>query len=227
MNSTYQAYVSPTQVADTYIGKVKYVMVHPNDAPAPVPVSKNLYYAITGSADNYTLTISDSDITSGAVASGPVAIDGYTLDEEEWIPNTPWYSYANQIKSVVASGVVAPTSTSVWFYDLQNCESWDLSGLRTDHAINMSNMFAFANYNTTTFNLDLSSWDTSNVTDMSSMFYYIGAGNNATTFNLDLSSWDTSSVTNISSMFNGAGSSATTWSVTIPKKQWSNYKPNR
>ena len=36
LTSTYQIYASPTQPAGTYIGKVKYVMVHPHDAEAPL-----------------------------------------------------------------------------------------------------------------------------------------------------------------------------------------------
>ena len=46
-----------------------------------------------------------------------------------------------------------------------------------------------------TFNQDISSWDTSNVTTMNSMF----AG--AESFNQDIGSWDTSNVTNMSNMF--------------------------
>ena len=212
LKSTYQAYISPTQPAGTYTGQVKYTLVHPHTAPAPVPVSQNLYYAITSSANDYTLTISDSDITSGAVASGPVAIDGYEYDYDTWGgPTTPWASYAGEITSVVVSGTVAPTSTSAWFAELMECESWNLSGLKTDHVTDMSHMFYDAGYNATTFTLELSSWNTSSVTDMSIMFG--GAGFGATTFTLDLSSWNTSSVTDMFDMFGGAGSSATTWSV--------------
>ena len=36
VETTYATFVSTTQPADTYTGKVKYVMVHPNDATAPV-----------------------------------------------------------------------------------------------------------------------------------------------------------------------------------------------
>jgi hypothetical protein len=59
---------------------------------------------------------------------------------------------------------------------------------------NMSSMFA----NATTFNYNISSWDTSRVMDMSFMF------NNATTFDQPLNSWNTSWVTNMASMFANA-----------------------
>ena len=36
LDITYQVHASRTQTADTYTGKVKYVLVHPNNAPAPM-----------------------------------------------------------------------------------------------------------------------------------------------------------------------------------------------
>lgn len=66
----------------------------------------------------------------------------------------------------------------------------------TSNLTDMSNMF----YQEFSFNQDISSWDVSNVTSMSYMFY------EATGFNQDLSSWDVSSVTNMSSMFGFATS---------------------
>ena len=78
-------------------------------------------------------------------------------------------------------------------------------------------------FSTTTFNNDISTWDTANVTNMGGMFYEsrvfnqpIGNWNtskvttmvdmfkNALKFDQDISSWDTSKVLNMSSMFNGA-----------------------
>merc|ERR1719353_2855671 len=55
-------------------------------------------------------------------------------------------------------------------------------------------MFHSAN----SFNGDLSKWDVSRVTDMTTMF------RNARSFNRDISKWDVSSVTNMDSMFRGA-----------------------
>ena len=44
----YQVYISSSQAADTYTGKVKYTMVHPNDAPTPTPVTFDSAYAAAG-----------------------------------------------------------------------------------------------------------------------------------------------------------------------------------
>ena len=48
------------------------------------------------------------------------------------------------------------------------------------------------------FNSDISNWDTSNVTDMSYMFFY------ASNFNGDISNWDISNVTDMEGMFDGS-----------------------
>merc|ERR1711959_76007 len=50
------------------------------------------------------------------------------------------------------------------------------------------------------FNEDISQWDTSNVTDMSCMF------DRASSFNQPIGGWNTSNVTNMHSVFNGASS---------------------
>ena len=59
----------------------------------------------------------------------------------------------------------------------------------------MSDMFRGAS----SFNSDLSSWNVSNVTDMSLMFYHT-----TSYFTSDLSSWDVSKVTDMSAIFTGA-----------------------
>ena len=70
----------------------------------------------------------------------------------------------------------------------------DIGSWNTSSVTNMSSMFQSAS----AFNQDISSWDTSNVTNMSWMFYAASA------FNQDIGSWDTSSVTNMYAMFSSA-----------------------
>ena len=74
----------------------------------------------------------------------------------------------------------------------------------------MQYMFSNLGYNATTFELDLSGWDTSHVTNMRYMFS--NSGYNATKWDIgDLSGWDTSQVTDMVGMFYNAGPNATTW----------------
>ena len=57
----------------------------------------------------------------------------------------------------------------------------------------MNSMFKEA----TSFNRDITQWDTATVTDMGHMF------GGATAFNQPLNTWDTSTVTGMSAMFQG------------------------
>ena len=64
----------------------------------------------------------------------------------------------------------------------------------TSNVTNMSSMF----FDAKGFNQPLNNWDTSNVTNMAAMF------DGAKAFNQPINNWDTSKVTNMSSMFDGA-----------------------
>ena len=89
--------------------------------------------------------------------------------------------------------IYANYDSSFWFSYLINLtEINNIENLDTSYVTNMSGMFTYMNSLTT---LDLSHFDTSNVTDMSYMF----ASNSLTT--LDLSHFDTSNVTDMSTMF--------------------------
>jgi hypothetical protein len=70
----------------------------------------------------------------------------------------------------------------------------------------MYRIFYYFGYKANDISLDLSEWNTSNVTNMSYAFYY--AGYNADTFFVDVADWDTGNVTNMSYMFSRAGYNA-------------------
>jgi surface protein len=72
--------------------------------------------------------------------------------------------------------------------------SAEMSSWDVSQVTDMSRIFNGAGWYPT-FNADLSSWDVSQVTDMNNMF------NGASAFNADISSWDVSSVTDMSYMF--------------------------
>ena len=69
----------------------------------------------------------------------------------------------------------------------------DISGWDTSNVTSMEGMFRG-----TPFNQPIGGWDTSNVTSMEGMFQN-------TSFNQDISGWDTSNVTNMKEMFRGNG----------------------
>jgi surface protein len=71
-------------------------------------------------------------------------------------------------------------------------EGIDVTSWDTSNVTNMSYMF----YENSAFNQDIGNWDTSSVTNMSYMFH-----GNSSVFNQDIGNWDTSSVTNMSYMF--------------------------
>ena len=79
------------------------------------------------------------------------------------------------------------------FYGLNNLESIDLSSFNTQNVTNMNRMFFKCSG---LQSLDLSSFKTQNVTDMFGMFYYCSGLQN-----LDLSSFNTQNVTDMKCMF--------------------------
>ena len=125
----------------------------------------------------------------------------------------PWKDEYNSIKSVEIGQKIEPISTAYWFKFLNYMEKGDFTNLDTSNVTNMDSMFYSASSSATTFELNgLNNWNTSKVTNMSAMFYDIVS--EGTTFNLDISNWDTSSVTDMSHMFAVAGGNATTFELT-------------
>ncbi|NAS13339.1 BspA family leucine-rich repeat surface protein, partial [Poritiphilus flavus] len=96
-----------------------------------------------------------------------------------------------KLLSVDQWGSISWSSMQNAFYGCSNMEvkatdAPDLSGVSST-----DKMFGYAS----SFNADISSWNTANITDMNMMFW------NATAFDQDISSWNTSSVTNMYGMF--------------------------
>ena len=88
------------------------------------------------------------------------------------------------------------TAVDLWVSDVSAATSTygDISTWDVSNITDMSQLFQ----NKRNFNEDISSWDVSNVNNMYAMF------DNASLFNQDIGSWDVSNVTNMSAMFYGA-----------------------
>ena len=116
--------------------------------------------------------------------------------------------YKDSFNRVIINHSIYPDNTSAWFYRFNSIfEFKDLKKLKTKYSTNMSLMFANAFYNydskgnkISQINLDLSNFDTSNVTSMAGMFYDIQGCSNLLT-NIDLHSFNTEKVTNMDCMF--------------------------
>ena len=122
---------------------------------------------------------------------------GETKDILETIYATPLEgtdtNYAYKLTIGGEDGIIANESMISYFEGFRNMTSVDLSSLDTSKVTDISRMFAEC-YSLTS--LDLSSFNTSQVTDMNDMFFYCDG-----LTSLDLSSFDTSKVTSMYAMF--------------------------
>jgi surface protein len=98
----------------------------------------------------------------------------------------------NKIKAYAANFNESITNTAVLPFVINNTKI-PFNRIVTTLMTGMSLLF----YNSS-FNENINSWDTSNVTNMNAMF------SGASAFNSPIGSWDTSKVTNMNAMFNGA-----------------------
>ena len=118
--------------------------------------------------------------------------NGYTWDKGIGTLNAAFDNQLTQI--VIDPGVIANQYSQDLFRDLKKLKTIQgLENLDTSQVTDMSDMFYGCESLTS---LDVSHFDTSQVTDMSWMFYYC---ENLT--NLDVSHFNTSQVTNMSGMF--------------------------
>ena len=206
-------------------------------APKDIPSSKAMTYTAIApekafavySADDQSLTFYKrvNVPSAGEQFEGKTATAVFTgIETNEYYDDNPWCNYTDEIKtaSVVDEGI-APVSTAYWFTSCKNLTTADLTKLDTSNVTRMTEMFHFcsslaklegiSSWNTSKVvsmssmfdlcpltSLDLSNWDTSNVEYMQSMF----SSCSSLTSVGDISSWDTSKVTSISDMFTGCSS---------------------
>ena len=137
--------------------------------------------------------------TVGSTFNGKTATAVYEGIETSVYDKSPWNSYCSSVTSVsVVDSGIAPVSTAWWFYNMNNASLTTIGGLDkldTSNVTDMSGMFYNCNMLTS---LDLSSFNTSNVTNMANMFY----GCSKLT-SLDVGHFDTANVTYMYSMFYG------------------------
>lgn len=120
----------------------------------------------------------------------PMEWDGYGHRLETYF--YPWNKYRPFIKGVRFAGTVHGRGNMEYlFYDMRKAETVDLSGFDTSQVTGMRDMFSGCGAK----ELDLSGFDTGNVTNMKYMFGGCRADE------LDLSGFDTENVTDMSFMF--------------------------
>ena len=136
-----------------------------------------------------------SDVIATLYADGELVFDG-SGNMKTFSFDTPWYDDRNSITTISfkEGNTIQPINIATLFYGLTNIASIDLSNFDTSNVTNMSSMFGSCP-NLITIE-GLSNFDTSNVTDMSNMFRTCNS-----LMSLDLSSFNTSKVTNMSGMF--------------------------
>ena len=172
-----------------------------------------LTYSVSTTANNGTVTITDnravytpnSGYTGGANFSYAVtdgtntdtAIVAFTVSDSSYLVNGGATIVCDSLNTsdTFTIGATTYTKRSREQITPNNAATSCTSGI-----VDMSNLFrvdpGFSG--TTTFNGDISHWDTSSVTNMNSMF------RNASAFNQAIGNWDTSNVMDINWMFNGA-----------------------
>ncbi|MCX6534046.1 MAG: BspA family leucine-rich repeat surface protein, partial [Actinobacteria bacterium] len=150
----------------------------------------------------YTITVSGSltgfgqDPLNADLLSGAHYLTAVRSFGELGITSLALAFYGSMNLTDVPSSLPAGVTNFFGMFGDASSFNGDVSGWDTGSVTNMSAMFGDAS----SFNGDVSGWDTGSVTDMSAMFYL------ASSFNGDVSGWDTSLVTNMRFMFYGASS---------------------
>jgi surface protein len=186
--------VSATNLIDKYTPMVtKWLLTDDNEIELPLPIAGSYDFIVDwGDGNTNAVTAYDSGNSHTYATSGvkTVTITGLMT---QW--RFPMFHYsAEKLTHVVKTGYTGLTSLYQGFFLCQNLIYIENDPIWTKNVTNMGDMLRSC----TSFNSDISDWNTSNVTDMSGMFF------GATSFNQSIDSWDVSKVTNMYQMFRGA-----------------------
>jgi surface protein len=223
LTTTYAAYISKTQAADTYSGQVIYTMVHPSNHEAPIanPAVLDTGKVVNSKLKSLAATVVNGEKTTITPEFDPYGDYDWNEARDEYIKSISVHLKTSAPVDFTPSemNTISSTASKKPIYIVfDNTNDVGIMHFYTEgekiFLPSDSSFMFYLFYNLSEIS-GISDWDTSNATDMSYMFS--SAGRSATTFTLDLSSWNTSNVTDMSGTFLYAGSSATTWFVTIPQ----------
>lgn len=149
-------------------------------------------------SQEYTITVSGSFDCFGWVSYSPRNVDAIIAVDDWGDHGIKSLSYAfEHHTNLTRVPDYLPSSvvrTCGMFFGATSFNQ-DISAWDTDNVTDMSYMFCFA----TNFDQDIGAWNTANVTDMSYMF------SDATSFNQDIGAWNTGKVRDMDSMLDGSG----------------------
>lgn len=144
-----------------------------------------------------TLVLGRADVTASEYNGVELAKE-YEVDLTKGFTSQtsmPWFDDRESITKIIVADSFAPTSMKYLFARLDNCTSIvGLEKIDTSNCTDMSNVFFASDYIT---EIDLSSWDMSQVTTTSYMF---SQAMRLTTIG-DTSNWNLSNMTDMSEMF--------------------------
>ena len=176
----------------------------------------NAYAIFSASDGSLTFVKTVDEIKAGQTYNGKAVTTVYTGFEEKAYTDcsqVPWYADGTNlnIKSVVVKDVIKPISTAYWFYECKYCMSFDMANLNTSKVTDMQCMYYMAGHQGGTGSFiitGMDTWDTSQVTNMFSMFEYSAI--KATTYNIgNVGKWNVSKVKDMCRTFGSAGMRAT------------------
>ena len=193
-------YISMQAQSNPFITKWKTTQANENIS-IPVNTAFNYDYTIDwgdGTVEtNQTDSASHTYVTAGEYE---VKISGTFEAIRFKLPRGGNHPSRNNIIDIIQWGDIAWKSFDSAFSSCENLTMTATDAPDLTEVTSLNRMFVGA----TSFDSDVSNWDTSTIVDMDFMF------SSASSFNVDISGWDVSNVTSMSSMLNAATSFSST-----------------